>query len=436
MISRYTSDIMKDLWSRENKFGIWLQIEILVCEAWAKIGVITEEDVKLISDKADFSLERIDYYENLTKHEVIAFIKAVSENLGDESRYLHLGLTSSDIMDTSLSYLMVEAINIIIGETQKIKKILYELMNKYKYQPMIGRTHGIHAEPITFGLKMALFYEEIKRNLTRLESAKETISVGKLSGAVGTYSNLDPSIEQYVCNKLGLKPDTISSQIIQRDRHAEFLSALAITSTTLDKLATQIRLLQQTELSEVFEPFSKDQKGSSAMPHKRNPILNENVSGLSRVIRANVQVALENMVLWQERDISHSSAERIIIADSTTILDFQLRRTQKILKGLEISKENMAENLSKSTGQISSSILLNNLIIAGMHRDTAYDIIQTLSKKAIEKKKNLKELALKDKTINEILSNDEISDCFDMTKNLKHIDYIYDKLLEEDDVNC
>lgn len=425
---------MSELWSRENKFRVWLQIEVLVCEAWAEQGVIPAESARKIREKADFDLERIDHYDEITKHEVIAFLKAVSEHLGEEAKYLHLGLTSSDIMDTSLSFLMVEAMDVLIEDMSGIDKALTDLIERHKYQPMIGRTHGIHAEPITFGLKIAIFREEMRRNTKRLKDARENIRVGKISGAVGTYSNLNPYIEEYVCKNLSLKPARISSQIIQRDRHAQYISAIAITATTLDKLATEIRLLQQTELSEAFEPFRSGQKGSSAMPHKRNPILTENISGLSRVIRANTQVAFENMVLWHERDISHSSAERVIIVDSTTLLDFLLKRMENVLTGLEVSTEKMEENLSLSFGQVSSSRLLNSLIISGMDRDIAYDKLQDLSLKTKEGKRSLEQLALSDDEIGEFMDEDEIKACFDIDENLRYVDEILKRLDREDDL--
>ena len=428
MIARYTLPEMGKIWTEEHKFEKWLEIEILVCEAQAKLGEIPPRVVEKIKKKASFSLKRITEIETKVKHDVIAFLTAIEEKIGEEARYIHLGLTSSDILDTSLSLRMREASDIIIADLKKLREVLAEKAKKYKNTPMIGRSHGIHAEPITFGLKMALMYAEISRHLERMERAKETISYGKISGAVGTFAHINPFVEKYVCKKLKLKPALISTQILQRDRHAEFLVTLAIIASSLEKFATEIRNLQRTEILEVEEYFASKQKGSSAMPHKRNPIICEQISGLARVVRSNALSALENISLWHERDISHSSVERIIIPDSTILIDYMLNKFTKIIKDLIVYPENMKQNLAKTRGLIFSQRILLELIKKGLSRKDAYSLVQKNAFQIWEKKGEFKDYLRQDKNISKYLSGQEIKDCFDLKYYLRNVDEIYQKL--------
>jgi len=369
MIERYSRDEIAKIWDLENKFRIWLDIEIAVCEIYADRGIIPKEDLKVIQEKADFDLDRILEIENEVHHDVIAFLTAVNEKVGPAGRHIHYGLTSSDIGDTALSIQMKQAGKILLNDIDILVEGLKKKALEQKNTPCMGRSHGVHAEPTTFGVKMCLYYEEFKRNRDRLERAVENISFGKLSGAVGTFSNISPEIEAEVCERLDLKPDPVSTQVIQRDRHAEYMSALAITAGSLDQLATEIRHLQRTEVREIEEPFQKGQKGSSAMPHKRNPILSERITGLSRVIKANMNVALDDMTLWHERDISHSSAERVILPDSTIALDYLLHRMIFIINNLHIYPENMMDNINRTGGLFYSQSLLLKLIEKGLSRD-------------------------------------------------------------------
>lgn len=428
MIERYSREEIAGIWELKNKFNIWLDIEIAVCEVYAEKGTIPVEDLKIIKKKASFSVDRILEIENEVHHDVIAFLTAVSENVGSSSRYIHYGLTSSDIGDTALSIQLKQSGEIILKGIDKLINVLRDQATKYKDTPCMGRSHGVHAEPTTFGVKLALYYEEFKRNRARIRNGIENISFGKLSGAVGTFSNISPEIEAMVCNKLGLKPDPISTQVIQRDRHAEFMSAIAITAGSLDQLATEIRHLQRTEVREVEEPFRKGQKGSSAMPHKRNPILCERISGLSRVIKANMNTALDNISLWHERDISHSSAERIIFPDSTIALDYLLHKMIFIIENLHVYPENMIENINKTGGLFHSQSLLLKMVEKGLERDDAYKLIQDISMRVWNKEGNLKELALKDNAISKKVTENEINEIFDIRRYLKNIDSIFKKI--------
>ena len=376
MIQRYTRPRMGRLWEPENRFQKWLDVEIAVCEAWAELAEIPVDALAVIKKKAKFDVNRIDEIEKVVKHDVIAFLTSVAENVGPESRYIHKGLTSSDILDTALSLLMREASDIIISDMKELMSVLKKQAYKYKNTPTIGRSHGIHAEPTTFGLKFALWYEDMTRNLARMKRAKEIISAGKLSGAVGTFSNIPPVIEEKVCKKLNLKPEPVATQIVQRDRHAEYLSVLALIAASIEKIAVEIRHLQRTEVLEAEEPFSKGQKGSSAMPHKRNPIGCENLSGLARLVRSNALAAFENIALWHERDISHSSVERVIIPDSAILVDYMLNRMKNILEGLYVYPEKMKENMDRSYGLYNSQRVLLVLASKGMTRENAYEVVQ------------------------------------------------------------
>ncbi|HQI38362.1 MAG TPA: adenylosuccinate lyase [Spirochaetota bacterium] len=427
MIDRYSRKEISDIWTLENKFKIWLDIEIAACEANAQLGIIPQEDLKIIKEKAQFTVARIEEIENQVHHDVIAFLTCVSEYVGPSSRYIHYGLTSSDIVDTALSIQMKQAGEIILNDINQLLAILKKLALNYKQTPCMGRSHGVHAEPTTFGTKMALYYHEFLRNRKRIQDAIDDIAYGKLSGAVGTFSNIDPQVETIVCEKLGLKPDPISTQIIQRDRHAYYMSAIAICAGTLDKLATEIRHLQRTEVREVEEPFQKGQKGSSAMPHKRNPVLCERVSGLSRVIKSNMMVALDNMTLWHERDISHSSAERIILPDSTIALDYLLAKMIFILDNLHVYPDAMMKTIEKTGGLFYSQALLLKLVEKGYTREEAYAIVQDIAMNVWHNGGSLKELSLNDTRINTKLSPEEIEEIFKLDNFLHNIDYIFKK---------
>lgn len=428
MISRYTREEMGRIWEAENRFNKWLKIEILVCEALAELGEVPRKAVKNIQEKAGFDIKRIEEIEKVTKHDVIAFLTCVGESVGEDSRYIHMGLTSSDILDTSLAIMLREAANVVIADLEDLLSLLKKKAYQYKDTVMIGRTHGVHAEPITFGMKMALWYDETMRNLDRMKKAKDTISYGKISGAVGTFSFIPPFVEEYVCQRCDLKPASISSQIIQRDRHAEYLATLAIIASSVDKFATEIRHLQRTEVFEAEEFFSRGQKGSSAMPHKRNPVLSENLSGLARVVRANSMAALENIPLWHERDISHSSGERIILPDSTIIVDFMLNRLIGIIDGLQVYPENMLKNLHRLNGLTFSQGLLLRLARKGISREDAYQMVQKNAMRVWEEGVDFRGLILQDKAIMEILTEDEVEACFDLNQYLRHIDEIFERV--------
>lgn len=428
MITRYTRQEMGRLWEPENKFQKWLDVEIAVCEAWAELGKIPKKSLEVIKQKAGFDVKKIDEIEAIVKHDVIAFLTSVAEKVGPESRYVHKGLTSSDIVDTAQSMLMKEAAVIIIKDIKNLMSVLKEQAFKYKNTVCIGRSHGVHAEPMTFGLKFALWYEEAKRNLERMEKARKTISIGKFSGAVGTFSNIPIEIEEKVCKKLGLKPEPIATQVVQRDRHAEYLSTLAIIAASIEKIAVEIRHLQRTEVLEAEEPFAKGQKGSSAMPHKRNPVGCENLSGLARVVRANAISSLENVALWHERDISHSSVERVIIPDSTILVDYMLHRLTGILSGLQVYPEKMRENMGRSYGLYNSQNVLIKLTEKGMSREDAYAIVQRNAMKSWAEKREFKGLLLKDRDVKKYLSAKNISDIFDLKHYFKNVDYIFERV--------
>jgi adenylosuccinate lyase len=428
MIERYTRKEMGKLWESENRFQKWLDVEIAVCEAWAELGKIPKPVLAVIKKKAGFDVKRIDEIEAVVKHDVIAFLTSVAEKVGPESRYVHKGLTSSDIVDTAQSLLMKEAAGIIIKDLKNLIAVLKDQAFRYKNTVCIGRSHGVHAEPMTFGLKFTLWYEEAKRNLERMERARKTISIGKFSGAVGTFSNIPVAIEEKVCKKLGLKPEPIATQVVQRDRHAEYLSTLAIIAASIEKIVVEIRHLQRTEVLEAEEPFAKGQKGSSAMPHKRNPVGCENLSGLARVVRTNALAAMENVALWHERDISHSSVERVIIPDSTIVVDYMLNRLTGILAGLQVYPERMMENLNRSYGLYNSQNMLISLTEKGMTREDAYALVQKNAMMSWKTRKQFKTLLAKDKEVKKYLSAKELNEIFDLKNYFRNIDYIFKRV--------
>lgn len=430
MISRYTLPEMGELWTEENRFQAMLEVEIAACEAMAKLKLIPIAAARKIRRKARFKISQVNKFEQVTKHDVTAFLKSVGLSLGPEARYVHKGLTSSDVLDTALSLQMKEGLDLLIEVTQEFIFLLKKKALQYKHTPMMGRTHGIHAEPITLGLKFLLFYEEFKRNLAWLERARGAISVGKISGAVGTYANIDPKVEKETCKILGLEVAPVSTQVLQRDRHAQVLAVLAIVGSSLEKLATEIRHLQKTETLEVEEPFGEGQTGSSAMPHKRNPVNSERVSGLARVLRGNAVAALENIALWHERDISHSSVERVIIPDSFILTHFMLREMTAVLKGLQVYPENMLANIAKTRGLIFSQRALLALIDKGLQREAAYKIIQR-SAMRVWKNRTLqfKELLLAEPEVRSRFSLREVESLFNLDYHLKHVGTIFKRVL-------
>ncbi|HED6476291.1 TPA: adenylosuccinate lyase [Listeria monocytogenes] len=428
MLERYTRKEMGNIWTEQNRYQAWLEVEILACEAWAELGDIPKEDVAKIRANAKFDVDRIHEIELETRHDVVAFTRSVSESLGSERKWVHYGLTSTDVVDTANSYLLKQANEILRKDLENFIAIIGEKAKEHKYTVTMGRTHGVHAEPTTFGLKLALWYEEMKRNLERFNFAADGVEFGKISGAVGTYANIDPFVEAYVCEKLGTTPAPISTQTLQRDRHAEYLATLALIATSVEKFAVEVRALQKSEVREVEEFFAKGQKGSSAMPHKRNPIGSENVTGLARVIRGHMVTAYENVPLWHERDISHSSAERIILPDSTILLDYILNRFGNIVKNLTVFPENMKRNMDRTLGLIYSQRVLLALIDKGLAREAAYDVVQPRAMEAWEKQVPFRELVEQDATIIENLSAEEIADCFDYNYHLKNVDLIFDRL--------
>ena len=427
MIERYSRPQMKKIWSEENKFDHWLKVEIAVCEAWAELGEIPQEAIPKIR-KAGYSLERMAEFLKVTHHDMTAFTSSVAESLGEESRFIHLGLTSSDIIDTALGLQLTHAANILEQDVARLIPILENKAVEHKHTIMMGRTHGIHAEPTTFGLKMALWVEEMKRNAQRLAEAKRNISVGKISGAVGTYATVSPEVERIACEKLGLAPAPISSQIIQRDRHAQFVTTLAIIASSLEKFATEIRSLQRTEILELEEPFEAGQTGSSAMPHKRNPELCERICGLARLMRGYASTSMENIALWHERDISHSSAERIILPDSCLALDYMLSIFTSVMKGLKVYSENMRHNLELTQGLIFSQRVLLALIEKGLPREEAYKMVQDNSMKAWQEKRSFLDLLKADKRIATHLTEDELESIFDYNYYLKYVDSVFERL--------
>ncbi len=428
MIERYTRPEMNSIWTLENKYRKWLDVELAVCEVLFERGEIPPVDFKAIREKAGFNVDRIEQIERETQHDVIAFLTNVAEFVGPSSRFIHQGLTSSDVLDTSFGLLLTEASNLLIDDIDKLLAVLKKRAFEFKDTVQIGRSHNIHAEPITFGLKLAVWYSEMERNRERLLLARESIGVGKISGAVGTFANTAPEIEEAVCARLGLKPAPVSTQIVQRDRHAQFFSTLAIAGCSIEKIATQIRLLQHTEIREVEEYFAPSQKGSSAMPHKRNPISSENLSGLARVLRGNALAAMENVALWHERDISHSSVERVIGPDSTILLDYMLVRLTRVVERLTVSADRMKRNMSVSGNLFFSQQVLLSLIHKGITREEAYRIVQQNAMEVWGKGGDLKDQLKGDDRVSERLTEKEIDSIFDLNYHLKNVDVIFDRV--------
>ena len=432
MIKRYTRPEMGAIWTDQNRYQKWLDVELAVCEAWHELGEIPSDALERIRKKIGFSVERIEDIESVVKHDVLAFLHSVAEYVGDDSRYIHLGLTSYDVVDTALSLLLKESLEKTAEGLKTLKEILKDQALKYKKTPIMGRTHGVHAEPITFGVKILVWYEEINRHTERINKAINTISVGRIQGSVGTYIHLDPSVETIALAKLGLKPANVSTQVLQRDRHAEALFVLALICCTLEKIAIEIRHLQKTEVTEVEEPFTKGQKGSSSMPHKKNPVRAERISGLSRITRSNLHVALENIPLWHERDISHSSAERVIFPDSFIITDYLLSETSSLIKNWNVRPDKMEKNIHLTKGLIFSQRVMLALTRKDISREKAYQMVQKNSLEAWNKNLDFRELILKDAEISSILSRKEIADCFTLDPYLEKIDYIFDKVFADE----
>ncbi|ARQ05258.1 adenylosuccinate lyase [Macrococcoides caseolyticum] len=425
MIERYSREEMSNIWTEQNRFEAWLEVEILASEAWAELGYIPKEDVKLIRQNARVDVERAKEIERETRHDVVAFTRQVSETLGEEKKWVHYGLTSTDVVDTALSYVIKQANDIIEKDLERFIEVLKQKALKHKTTLMMGRTHGVHAEPTTFGLKMALWYMEMQRNLKRFKEVRKEIEVGKMSGAVGTFANIPPEIESYVCEKLGLGYAEISTQTLQRDRHAYYIATLSLIATSIEKFAVEVRGLQKTETREVEEAFAKGQKGSSAMPHKRNPIGSENVTGIARVIRGYLTTAYENVPLWHERDISHSSAERIMLPDVTIALDYMLNRFTNIIDNLTVYEDNMKANMEKTFGLIYSQRVMLTLIDKGMVREEAYDTVQPKAMESWATKTPFRELVEQDSKITDLLSKEELDECFNEKHHLNQIDTLF-----------
>ncbi|MBF0806279.1 MULTISPECIES: adenylosuccinate lyase [unclassified Streptococcus] len=428
MLERYTRPEMGAIWSEENKYRAWLEVEILAAEAWAVLGEIPQEDVTLLREKARFDVERILEIEQETHHDVVAFTRAVSESLGEESKWVHFGLTSTDVVDTAYGYLYKQANAILRQDLENFLAIIAEKAREHKYTIMMGRTHGVHAEPTTFGLKLATWYSEMKRNLERFNQVAAGIEAGKISGAVGNFANIPPFVEEYVCERLGIRPQEISTQVLPRDLHADYFNCLALIATSIERMATEIRGLQKSEQREVEEFFAKGQKGSSAMPHKRNPIGSENMTGLARVLRGHMMTAMEDVVLWHERDISHSSAERIIAPDSTILLDYMLNRFGRIVQNLTVFPENMRRNMDATFGLIYSQRVLLSLIEKGMTREAAYDLVQPKTAQAWDHQVDFKSLLLEDSEITSYLNSAEIEQIFNPDYYTNGVDAIFTRL--------
>ncbi|MBI3920806.1 MAG: adenylosuccinate lyase [Armatimonadetes bacterium] len=428
MIERYCYPEMKALWELESKYAHWLEVELAVCDAQAQLGLIPKAAAVALREKARFTVERIEEIEKEVDHDLIAFIKACTEPMGEEQRYFHLGMTSYDIEDTALGLQLVKACEMITGDIQELISTLKERALEHKTTLMMGRTHGIHAEPITFGVKLAVWVEEMKRNLDRMKRARDVVGCGKISGAVGTYANIDPRIETLVCERLGLQASCASTQVLQRDRHAEYLTTLAIIAASLEKFATEIRNLQRTDILEVEEPFKKGQRGSSAMPHKRNPITCERICGQSRVVRANALIGLENVALWHERDITNSSAERVALPDSSCLVDYMLRRFTNVMRGLNVYPERMLENLNRTQGVIHSQQVLLALVDRGWTREEAYKVVQEKAMQAWTERLSFRSLLESDAKVTGTLTEADLDACFDPTYHIRHADYIFDRV--------
>ena len=427
MIERYSRKVMRDIWTEENKFNAYLKVEISNAKAWSELGVVPKEDLPKL-DKATFTVDRIKEIEAITKHDVVAFTRAVGESLGEEKKWIHYGLTSTDVVDTANGYLLKQANEILRRDIVAIMDVLKKRAIEFKYTPCIGRTHGMHADITSFGLKWALWYEDMVRCLERFDYASKEVEVGKLSGAVGNFANIPPQIEEYVCKDLGINYALISTQVLQRDRHAHYMACLALVASELEKMALEVRNLSRQEVKETEEAFSKGQKGSSAMPHKRNPISSENICGCARVIRGYMETFYQNIALWHERDISHSATERIILPDSTELLDYMLNRFKGILENLVVYPEKMMEDIYLTKGVIFAQRVLYKLIEKGFVREKAYDTVQPIAMKALEEKKQYQELLKLDETISSVLTNEEIDECFTLDYYMKNVDYIFNRL--------
>ncbi len=428
MIERYSRDVMSDIWSQQNQFQAWLDVELAACRAWSRLGRIPQEDVDRLYEKATFDIDRIHEIEKETRHDVVAFTRSVSESLGPEKKWVHYGLTSTDVVDTANGVRLKQANKILREGISRMLEVLSVKAVEHKHTVMMGRTHGVHAEPTTFGLKCALWYAEMKRNLSRFDAAAGDVEFGKLSGAVGTFANIPPEVEEYTCEYLGLSPAPVSTQTLQRDRHAHYMSVLALIGSTLEKMAVEVRHLQRTELREAEEFFRKGQKGSSAMPHKRNPVSSENITGCSRVLRGYMVSAYENIPLWHERDISHSSVERIIMPDATILLDYMLVRFANVMKKLVVYPEHMQENMEKTHGLVFSQRLLLMLIDKGLPREEAYDTVQPLAMKAWEEERSFRKLVEKDSKIRKNLTADDIESAFDYAHHTRNVDRIFERV--------
>mgnify|MGYP006280711833 CR=1 FL=1 len=429
MISRYSVPDIEKIWTDRNKYEIWQEVEVLYCEGLAEYGYIPKKAARKIRARAGFSEKRIAAIEKKTRHDVIAFLTSMAEKIGPEGRYLHLGMTSSDLLDTAMACQLREASGQILRRLRKLRTALKNQALRYRDLPMVGRSHGIHAEPVTFGLKLLVWYSEINRDIARMERVREEVSVGQITGAVGTMTHTDPRVENYVMKKLGLKPADVTTQIIQRDRHADFLSAVALTGGLLEKMAVEIRGLQRTEVGEVEEPFTSGQKGSSAMPHKRNPILTERISGMARILRANAITAMENMALWHERDISHSSVERIIFPDSTGLLAYMTEKMTWIIKNMKVNRKAMKRNLEATGGHIFSQHVLLMLVNKGLSREQAYLIVQRAAMRSMESGKSFKQLLSEDKKLRKVCSEEDLDRVFDLQNHFRRIDYIFKRTL-------
>ena len=429
MIPRYSLPEISGIWTDENKYDLWKEIEVLYCEGLAEYGHIPKRAAREIRKKADYDIRRVLKIEKKTRHDVIAFLTNMSEYIGEPGRYLHMGMTSSDLLDTTLACQMREAGMVLRNKLKKLRTVLKRQALRYKYVPMVGRSHGIHAEPITMGLKLLVWYSETERNIVRLDRTIEEISVGQITGTVGTMSHTDYRVERYVMARLGLKAAPVTTQIIQRDRHAYYMTTLAVSGASLENMATEIRALQRTDIAEVEEPFTRGQKGSSAMPHKRNPILTERVAGMTRLLRGNVQAALENVTLWHERDISHSSVERVIIPDSTMILAYMLEKFTWVVSGMRVNRKKMRENLDLTGGLIFSHPVLLMLVQKGLSREAAYSIIQKAAMKSMDGKKRFREHLAADRNFSRVVSEDELEEAFDLKTHLKNVDFIFSRVL-------
>ena len=424
MIPRYTLPEMGAIWSEQSKFDSWLKVEIAACEAWARLGRIPKKDLDVIKKKARFSVKRIEAIERKTNHDLISFLTSVAENVGPSSRFIHLGLTSTDVVDTAQALQLTAASDLILSQLKKLREVLKRQARKHRYSMMIGRTHGVHAEPVTFGLKMALWYDETGRQIERLNQARDQMAVGMISGAVGTFANIDPRVEKHVCQILGLQPAPVSTQTLQRDRHAYFLSVLAVIASSLEKFATEIRNLQRTEILEAEEFFAEGQKGSSAMPHKRNPLTAERVAGLARVMRGYALTAQENVALWHERDITHSSAERIILPDATILLHYMLAKFIGVMEKLNVYPERMKRNIQLTRGLVSSQQVLLALVKRGYTREEAYAIVQRNALNAWKNEANFRQLIEADPDVTKMLTPEEIEECFNLSYHMKNVNYI------------